>query len=78
MPYGQGLALRGWVEAIWLAALRAFWAGSAGPLDRLFGGPDESGLRIGEMLLEVSDELSRPRSWAVMGADDGLLGRSAV
>jgi hypothetical protein len=51
-------------------ALRAFWAGSAGPLDRLVGGPDESGLRIGEMLLEVFDQLSRPRSRAVGVADN--------
>jgi hypothetical protein len=60
------------------AALRAFWAGSAGPLDRLFGGPDESGLRIGEMLLEVCDQLSRPRSRTVRAADDRLLARSAA
>jgi hypothetical protein len=59
-------------------ALRAFWAGSAGPLDRLVGGPDESGLRIGEMLLDLSDQLSRPRSRDVGVADDRLLARSAV
>ena len=44
------------------AALRAFWRGSAGPIDRLAGGNCDGRSGLGESLLLLVDFAGRARS----------------
>lgn len=48
------------------AALRAFWRGSARPIDRLTGGPVESAPTFGELLLLMLSTASTRRVVATM------------